>query len=64
MLAAVTVAPGMGAPCGSVTVPVMEPYRVCAEAGSGAIRAPTIASASTAFIVKRVSGAIRESPRL
>ena len=54
MLVAVTVTPGMAAPCGSVTVPMMEPYSACAEAGGGASSAATIASASAAFSAKRV----------
>ena len=51
MFVAVTVAPGMAAPCWSVTVPVMEPYSACAETGGGATSAATSASATPAISV-------------
>ncbi len=55
MLVAVTVAPGIVAPCWSLTVPVIEPYRTWAVAGTGVARATAIARTATAARLKRVN---------
>jgi hypothetical protein len=56
VLVAVTVAPGTAAPCASVTVPVIDPYRVWAPAGRAKSAMAQHSRAATAALIGKGVG--------